>query len=268
MNTFQNMTPNRVRQRIRQQHITGPTAGMCAGYAQANVVILPSQYAADFETFALRNPRACPLLEKLDAGVRFTRLIADGADVTRDVPQYRIYESGVLTRACRDIGDIWRDDYVTFLLGCSFTFEAALMETGIEMRHITQGRNVPMYKTSIPTEKAGTFEGPMVVSMRPIHRDQVDQVVAITSRYPKVHGAPVHIGSPTDIGIGHLDQPDYGDAVELRDGEVPVFWACGVTPQAACENARLSIMITHAPGHMFIADVRNDQLADLSGWRV
>jgi uncharacterized protein YcsI (UPF0317 family) len=214
-----------------------------------------------FEIFAKRNPKACPVIEKLEAGSRFTRIVAEGADIAMTLPQYRIYRYGILTETCFNIESHWQDDFVTFLIGCSFTFEAALMAGGIEMRHIAQGCNVPMYRTNLPCENAGVFEGPVVVSMRPIPKHLVARAIEITAQFPSVHGTPIHVGDPSQIGITNLNAPDYGDCVEVKADEVPVFWACGVTPQAACAQAKPDIMITHAPGHMFIADVKNEALA-------
>ena len=257
---FKNENPQEVRKIISEEIIKGPTAGMCAGYVQANLVILPKKYADDFKIFASKNPKSCPVLEVLDEGSVHTRVIAKDANIATDIPKYRIYRNGELVEECFNIENYWQDDFVSFLIGCSFTFESALLDAGIEIRHITMGRNVPMYKTNIMCEEAGAFKGPMVVSMRPIAKDNVEEVVRITKQFPRVHGEPVHIGNPKEIGIEDINTPDYGDSVEIKTGEIPVFWACGVTPQAAAEQAKPSIMITHAPGHMFIADIRNEQL--------
>lgn len=257
---YAEMSPAEVRALIREGTITGPTAGMAAGFAQANLAVMPREYAYDFLLFTQRNPRSCPILEVSDTGSRTLNQIAKGADIAKDIPRYRVYENGVLTGEYTDVSHLWRDDLVSFLIGCSFSFEAELLELGVPVRHIEQGCNVPMYNTNIPCAPAGMFHGNMVVSMRPLPYDKVIPAVLSTGGMPKVHGAPVHIGDPSVIGIADLAHPDYGDAVEIREGEVPVFWPCGVTPQNVIMNSRPSFVITHAPGHMFITDVKNISL--------
>ena len=252
-------TPAEVRELIREGVIDFPTAGMCRGYAQANLVILPPEYAADFEEFTRRNPFACPVLE-IVRGTPETHDMGEGASIVTDIPRYRVYENGVFTKEVTDASEYWKEGYTGFLIGCSFSFEEALMEAGIQVRHIAQGRNVPMYKTNIETVKAGPFEGPMVCSMRPMTPENARKAYAITEKMPNVHGAPVHMGDGVEIGIGDLMKPDYGDAVDLYEGEIPVFWPCGVTPQAAVEHAKPPVVITHAPGHMFITDIKNSEL--------
>ena len=255
------MTPAEVRGLIRQGKIDFPTAGMCAGYAQANLVILPPEYAADFEEYARRNPFPCPILEII-RGTPETHAMGEGGNIVTDIPRYRVYENGVFTRELTDASDYWKEGYVGFLIGCSFSFEEALMAAGIEVRHIAQGRNVPMYKTNIQTVKAGPFEGPMVCSMRPMTPENARKAYDITVKMPNVHGAPVHMGDPAAVGVADIMKPDYGDPVAIYPGEIPVFWPCGVTPQAAVENAKPPIVITHAPGHMFITDILNRDLND------
>ena len=252
-------TPAEVRELIREGVIDFPTAGMCRGYAQANLVILPPEYAADFEEFTRRNPFACPVLE-IVRGTPETHDMGEGASIVTDIPRYRVYENGVFTKEVTDASEYWKEGYTGFLIGCSFSFEEALMEAGIQVRHIAQGRNVPMYKTNIETVKAGPFEGPMVCSMRPMTPENARKAYAITEKMPNVHGAPVHMGDGVEIGIGDIMKPDYGDAVDLYEGEIPVFWPCGVTPQAAVEHAKPPVVITHAPGHMFITDIKNSEL--------
>lgn len=254
------MTPREARMKIRNGEITTQTSGMCNGYAQANLCILPKQYAYDFLLFASRNPTSCPILEVLDEGSRYTRYMADHADIATDIPKYRIYKNGVLTEEVTDISAYWQDDFVSFLIGCSFSFEGELLDAEVPIRHIEQGRNVPMFLTNIPCEPAGIFHGNMVVSMRPIPYGQVVRAVTATAAMPKVHGAPVHIGDPALIGIADITKPDFGDSVEIHAGDVPVFWPCGVTPQAAIMAAKPELAITHAPGHMFLTDVRNSIL--------
>ncbi len=238
-----------------------PTAGQAPGYVQTNLAILPKELAFDFLVFCQRNPKPCPLIEVLEPGVTEPKITTPGADIRTDTPLYRIYRNGVSSGEVENIVDEWRDDLVTFMLGCSFTFETALLAAGIRLRHIDQDKNVSMYVTNIPTVPAGMFSGPMVVTMRPIPSSKVVRAVQVTSRFPGVHGAPVHIGDPADIGIRDLSHPDFGDAVDVYDGEVPVFWACGVTPQAAAVQSKPPLMITHSPGHMFVTDLRDEDLA-------
>ena len=254
------MKPSEFRQLVRQGIHTGPTAGICPGYAQANLVVLPRELAYDFLLFAQRNPKACPLLEVTDTGSRYLHEIAPGADLAVDLPQYRVYEHGVLTGEYTDVSHLWREDLVSFLIGCSFSFEAELVEAGVPVRHIEEGSNVPMYITNIACKPAGAFHGTMVVSMRPMAYDQIVKSVLVTGAMPKVHGAPVHIGDPSVIGIADLGKPDFGDPVTIAPGEVPVFWPCGVTPQAALMASKPAFAITHAPGHMLVTDVKNIDL--------
>ena len=256
-------TPRELREQIRTGRWRGVTSGVVPGYVQANLAILPRDLAFDFLLFCQRNPKPCPLLEVVEAGGAEPFLTAPGADIRTDIPGYRIYENGELTTETISLVDHWRDDLVSFLLGCSFSFESALSDVGIPLRHQEMGCNVPMYITNIPTTPAGVFSGPMVVSMRPIQRNQIVRAVQVTSRFPATHGAPVHIGDPAAIGITDISQPDFGDSVEVRAGEEPVFWACGVTPQAVALSSKPSLMITHAPGHMFITDQRDADVAVL-----
>jgi uncharacterized protein YcsI (UPF0317 family) len=257
-------TAAQLRAIVRAGHWTGPTAGLARGYVQANVVILPATDAADFAEFCRLNPRPCPLLEQLSPGDPEPRATAPGADLRTDVPSYRVFRRGVLDpREPTEIGTQWRDDLVGFLLGCSFTFENALIGAGLPVRHIDENRNVPMYRTSIACQPAGRFEGDMVVSMRPYREADVDRVIEITARYPTMHGAPIHVGNPASLGIADLARPDFGDAVTVRRGEVPVFWACGVTPQVAISTSGCELAITHSPGAMFVTDWRDaDQVVD------
>ena len=253
--------PREVRQQIREGKWRRPTAGLAPGFVQANLVILPRDLAFDFLLFAQRNPKPCPVIEVTDVGSPEPKLSAPGADLRTDVPRYCVYRAGALAGEVTDLRSVWQDDFVSFLLGCSFTFESALLQAGVPVRHIDEGRNVPMFITNIPCAPAGVFRGPLVVTMRPIPAPLVARAVQISGRYPGVHGAPVHLGDPADIGIRDLRAPDFGDAVTIRPGEVPVFWACGVTPQAVAMQAKPPLMLTHAPGHMFITDLRNEELA-------
>ncbi len=253
--------PRELRRLFRTGDLVRPTAGLADGYVQTNLAILPKDLAFDFLLFCQRNPKPCPVLEVLEPGQWEPKVFAPGADVRTDAPLYRIYRNGKLAGETKDILGVWRDDLVTFLLGCSFTFESALMKAGIKLRHIEQDKNVSMYRTDRPTTPAGVFHGPLVVSMRPIQPRDLVKAVEVTARYPRVHGSPVYMGDPAGIGIRDISKPDYGDPVEIREGEVPVFWACGVTPQAAAMASRPPLMITHAPGHMFVTDVRDEDLA-------
>ncbi|MCL6598587.1 MAG: putative hydro-lyase [Alicyclobacillus macrosporangiidus] len=257
------LTPVQMRDKIRRGEWTGPTAGAAAGYTQANLVILPQDLAFEFLLFCQRNPKPCPVLDVTEPGSPVPSRVAPDADLRTDVPKYRVYRHGELVDETTDIRSYWSDHLVAFLLGCSFTFEQALLDNGVPVRHIEENCNVPMYRTNIDCTPAGRFAGPMVVSMRPIPHAQVVRAVQVTSRFPAVHGAPVHIGDPAAIGIEDLSRPDFGDPVPIRPGEVPVFWACGVTPQAVAMHVKPELMITHAPGHMFITDVRDEQFAVL-----
>lgn len=257
---YSEMSPKEVRALISCGEIDFPTPGMCAGYAQANLVILPKELADDFLLFTQRNPKACPVLEVTRPGDRFIRQIADNVDVTREIPKYRVYKRGKLKKELTEVSDLWTDDMVAFLIGCSFSFEDALLKAGIPIRHIEEGKNVPMYDTNIPCESAGPFHGNMVVSMRPIPIALISKAINVTAAMPRVHGAPIHIGAPEAIGIKRLDKPDYGDAVTINPGEIPVFWPCGVTPQNVLMKSKPEFAITHAPGHMFITDVLNEDL--------
>ncbi len=254
-----NLTPAQARARIARREITGHTAGLCPGFAQANLVILPKDWAFDFLLFCQRNPKPCPLLEVLDPGQPLTGVIADQADVRTDLPRYRVWQKGELIEEPLDISPWWRDDLVSFFLGCSFGFDAALQKAGLPVRHLERGSNVPMFKTTRPNVRAGRLGGPLVVSMRPMSPVQARLAVEVSGRFEKSHGAPVQVGDPEALGIQDLARPDFGDAVEIKPGEIPVFWACGVTPQAAVMEARPDLAITHAPGHMFITDLKADQ---------
>lgn len=248
------------REEIRKGLHRGPTAGLAPGYTQGNLVILPQKYAFDFFLFCQRNPKPCPILDVLEPGKTAPVLTAPTGDIRTDLPKYRVYREGILAEEVEDISSYWNDQLVSFLIGCSFTFENALINAGIEVRHIKEKRNVPMYITNIECRPAGIFSGPMVVSMRPIATDQVQQAITVTGEFPKVHGAPIHVGSPELIGIRDIDQPDFGDKVTIMPGEVPVFWACGVTPQAAVMRSKPELVITHSPGHMFITDIKDEEL--------
>jgi uncharacterized protein YcsI (UPF0317 family) len=249
-----------VRRLARDGQWTRPTAGLARGYVQANLVVVPRDLAFDFLLFCQRNPQPCPLLDVTDPGCPEPRYAAPGADLRTDVPRYCAYRYGELIDEPTDLFDWWRDDLVGFLLGCSFTFENALLEAGVPVRHLEQGCNVPMYRTNIACRPAGVFTGPMVVSMRPLTPEQAETATRICRRFPLAHGAPLHVGNPAAIGITDINRPDFGDAVEIRAGEEPVFWACGVTPQAVAMHARPALLLTHKPGHMFVTDLRDADL--------
>lgn len=255
-------SPRELRAAIRGGRLRRPTAGLAPGYVQANLVVVPQPLAADFHLFCRRNPAPCPLLEVLNPGTYEPRETALGADLRTDVPRYRVYRDGRLAAEVEDVRAEWRDDLVAFLIGCSFSFEPALLEAGIPVPHWGSERSVAMFRTSIDTEPAGPFRGPLVVSLRWIPEALVQLAVEITARFPYAHGAPVHVGDPAAIGIRHVDRPDYGDPWPQPPGTVPVFWACGVTPQAVAVASGIPFMITHAPGHMFITDLRDADLRE------
>ncbi len=249
-----------VREACRRGEFSSPTAGLALGYVQANLVVLPKEFAFDFLLFCLRNPKPCPILEVTEAGEWEAKNLAKGSDIRTDLPCYRVWEKGILIDEPKEIINYWRNDLVSFLIGCSFSFENALIESNIPVRHIEQGVNVPMYKTHIPCQKAGIFEGPLVVSMRPLKPSQIVQAIEICSHFDKAHGTPIHFGAPETIGISDINKPDFGDTVTIHEGELPVFWACGVTPQAALMQAKIPFAITHKPGHMFVGDLRDKDL--------
>ena len=247
-----------VRAAIRSGAYAGHTAGLAPGKLQCNLAILPEAYALDFLRFCQRNPKPCPLVGVSDTGDPSLPTLGHDIDIRTDVSKYRVFRDGVFVEEVTDISDHWREDLVTVALGCSFTFENALIRHGIPVRHIESGRNVPMYRSSIRLADAGIFGGTMVVTMRPIPEAQVEDAYRISGKYPQAHGAPIAKGDPAKIGIQDLAQPEWGEAVEIRAGEVPVYWACGVTPQNVLLEAGVPLCITHSPGHMLIADVAED----------
>ena len=247
-----------VRAAIRGGSYDGHTAGLAAGKLQCNLAILPERFALDFLRFCQRNPKPCPIVGVSDSGDPSLPTLARDIDIRTDVSKYRVFRHGALSEEVTDISDVWSDDLVTVALGCSFTFENALLRSGIPVRHIETSTNVPMYRSNIDLVTAGSFGGQMVVTMRPIPEEQVAQAKEISGRFPQAHGAPIAVGEPAQIGITDLSQPDWGDAVEIKAGEVPVYWACGVTPQNVLLDAGLPICVTHSPGHMLIADVAED----------
>ncbi len=260
---LQSLTPAQLRQQIRRAEHRGNTSGFAPGYVQCNLTILPQEWAQDFQRFCLLNPKPCPLLgvSNTPGDTGLTGL--GDIDIRSDVPRYRLFRNGKLVAEVNDLHDHWRNDLVTFALGCSFSFEEALLADGLEVRNISEGVNVPMYRSSLPCQSAGPFSGNMVVSMRPFKAADAIRAIQICTRFPSVHGAPVHLGDPAEIGIADISRPDYGDPVSIKAGEMPVFWACGVTPQVALEAASPPFAITHSPGCMLVTDLRNSQLAVL-----
>lgn len=252
-NDIASLLPADVRGMCRSGTLTGPTAGFAKGYVQANMMILPAAQAFDFLLFCQRNPKPCPLVEVLEPGA-FRPMCAPDADIRSDLPGYRIFRNGELSQEVTDIQEFWRDDLVSFLIGCSFSFESALIDAGIPLRHVEQRVNVAMYKTNVACVPAGVFKGNMVVSMRPIKSRDVARAVEISGRFPHVHGAPIHVGNPGELGIADLGRPDFGDPVPLMNDEIPVFWACGVTPQYVAQLSGTPFCITHSPGKMFVTD--------------
>jgi uncharacterized protein YcsI (UPF0317 family) len=246
---------------IRRNQLSGPTSGLAPGFVQGNLAILPEDLAKDFLQFCRRNPKPCPVIGVSAPGDPRIPELADDLDIRTDLPRYRVWRDGALVDEPSDIAKWWRDDLVTFAIGCSFSFEQALIEAGIELRHMTCDCTVPMYRTSVETAAAGPFHGPLVVSMRPMKPADAIRAIQITTRFPSVHGAPVHIGKPESIGIKDLARPDWGDAVPVHDDELPVFWACGVTPQSVIMAARPDFCITHYPGAMLVTDRRNTEFA-------
>jgi len=257
------LAPREIRSLIRNSKFERPTAGVAPGYVQANLAILPKELAFDFLLFCQRNPKPCPLIEVLEPGQIEVSTTAPKSDIRTDIPLYRVYENGEFKSEISNLQEIWEEDFVSFLLGCSFSFESALIKNGIRLPPFENGTNVSMYITNIPTVPAGPFSGPMVVSMRSIPQEKVVRAVQVTSRFPGVHGSPIHIGDPAAIGIDDLSKPDFGEPTIINEGEVPVFWACGVTPQSVAMSSKPPMMITHAPGHMFITDMKDEDYSVL-----
>jgi uncharacterized protein YcsI (UPF0317 family) len=257
---LRNATGAEVRNACRLGDLTGPTPGLALGYVQSNLVVLPRDWAFDFLLFCQRNPKPCPLLDVTNEGDAEPFFVAQGADLRTDLPAYRVWKDGELVEEPTDVTKHWRDDLVSFVIGCSFTFENALLAAGVPVRHIEENVNVPMYRTDIPCHPAGRFKGSMVVSMRPLTPAQAVKATKICLRFTRAHGAPMHLGDPRAIGIRDITRPDFGDPVRIKEGEMPVFWACGVTPQAVLMEAKPPFAITHKPGHMFLTDLRDTDL--------
>ncbi len=254
-----NLAPSLLREQIRSGNWTGPTSGVATGYVQTNLVMLPKDVAFEFLLFCIRNPKPCPILDVLEPG-QVKPTIAPDADLRTDVPKYRIFRHGNLEKEVTDVTDLFDRDMVSLLLGCSFSFENALLAAGVPVRNIEEGKNVSMYITSRKCRSAGRFKSSLVVSMRPMTPEQAVRAIQVTTRFHLTHGGPVHLGASRDIGIKDLSQPDFGDPVEIKPGEIPVFWACGVTSTLAAISASLPLVITHAPGHMFVSDLKDEEL--------
>lgn len=258
------MTPYQLRQTIRSGNMTTNTSGLCSGFVQGNLCILPQDYANDFLKFCHLNPKPCPIVGMSESPGDFRlKSLGQDIDLRTDIPQYKLFENGQSVAQVNNIEQYWRDDLVAFVLGCSFSFEEALLADGLDVRNLSEGVNVPMYRTNIACQAAGPFAGNTVVSMRPYKPADAIRAVQICSRFPSVHGAPIHFGDPSAIGINDIAAPDFGDAVTINPGEVPVFWACGVTPQVAVEQAKPDFCITHAPGCMLVTDLNNSKLSIL-----
>lgn len=258
------MTPFELRQQTRNGEFTGNTSGFAQGFVQGNLAIMPKEWANEFLQFCQLNPKPCPIIGMSSKPGEFMLPdLGQDLDIRSDIPKYRIYENGEMTQEVDDVKAFWRDDLVTFVLGCSFSFEEALIADGLEVRNIAEGVNVPMYRTNIECRSTGRFSGTTVVSMRPMKAADAIRAVQICTRFPSVHGAPLHLGDPSLIGINDINTPDFGDAVTIKEGELPVFWACGVTPQVAIEQAKPPFCITHSPGHMLVTDLPNSRLAIL-----
>ncbi|MDH9160739.1 putative hydro-lyase [Staphylococcus succinus] len=259
---LQDQQPHTLRKMISDGQLTDHTSGMAKGFIQANVVILPSKYAYDFLKFCFKNPKTCPLLDVSETGETSFPIYGKEANICTEVAAYRIYRNGELIETTSNISHLFTKDMVSFLIGCSFTFEHALLAAGIPIRHLEEKHNVPMYMTNIPANTSGQFKGNITVSMRPMTMQQAIKATEITTHFNNVHGAPLHIGNPEEIGINNITQPDFGEPVTIKDNEVPVFWGCGVTPQSVALDAKPELMITHAPGHMFITDIHESQLSN------
>lgn len=265
MKKYEDLTPEEARAIIRKGDFEGPTGNWCMGYAQANLAVIPKAYAYEFLVFCQRNPKPCPVLDITDPGSPIPKRIAPTADIRYDIPRYRVFKNGVVIDEPKDIAKYWRDDFVGFLLGCSFSFEEALLKAGIPSRYLENApdQGNPVYITNIPCTPSGPFKSPTAVSLRPIPAHLVSKAVQVTSRFPNVHGAPIHVGDPAQIGIKDINRPDFGAPPTILPGDVPVFWACGITPQLAIEQAKLDIAIAHYSAFMFISDITNESLSVL-----
>lgn len=249
------MTPKELRSQIRRGIFRSPTSGQCPGYVQANIAILPAQYAADFAEFCRRNPKACPVLAVSEPGSFELPELGEDIDIRTDISGYVSFLGGKHHEELQNLSDVWQDDLVTFAIGCSFSFDHLLASAGLPVRHLEMNVVSPVYVTDVANESVGPFSGELVVSMRPMSVSQTIQAIEVTSRHPRVHGAPVHFGDAGAIGINDIGRPDFGEPVFIREQEIPVFWACGVTPQRAILSAQLPLAFAHKPGHMLVTDL-------------
>ena len=249
-----------LRMAVRRGEYTGLTTARAPGYVQANLVVLPQKQVADFLRFCELNAAACPVLGVSEPGSPCIPALAHDMDVRRDLPGYLIHRSGVATEEVSDITDVWRSDMVAVAIGCWFSMEDALAAAGVRLRHVELGIQGPLFKTSVQTRGAGIFGGPLVVSMRPFARESVDTVRQITSRFLRVHGAPIHEGDPSALGIANFGTPDFGEVLQPLPGEVPLYWPCGLTALVALENSGIEFFVTHAPGKMLVTDILNSSL--------
>jgi len=252
------MTTKEFRKKVSKNEFTSPTAGYCSGHVQTNMLVIPKEYADSFEKFAKLNSKAIPVLEIIE-GSHYSKVLANGANLLNELPSYNIIENGKVVKTVTNIEEYYRDDLVFFLVGCSFTFEKALIDAGISLRHIEEKCNVSMYSTNIELVPYDIFAGKMVVSMRPIKKDLVAEACVVTSHYPDTHGSPIQVGYPEMIGIDDIQKPDYGDAVSIEEDEIPLFWPCGVTPENVLKDVKLPFAITHTPGHMFVCDKKDSE---------
>jgi len=250
------MNAKEFREKIAKEEFTKSTAGYCQGHVQANMLVIPKKYAGSFEKFANKNSKAIPILEIVNTS-HYSKVLATNANLLNELPAYNIFENGVLIKTVSNIKEYYKEDLIFFLVGCSFSFENALIKEGISLRHVNEKKNVSMYNTNIELTPVDMFEGSMVVSMRPVKKEKVADTCVVTSHYPNMHGAPIHIGYPEMIGIEDINKPDYGDQIEIKEDEIPVFWPCGVTPENVLKNIKLPFAITHAPGHMFVSDKKD-----------
>lgn len=262
MGELNDVTPAQLRQLIREGKVTGSTVGLCPGYVQANLIIMPQEYAADFKEFARKNPAPCPILDYTKPGDKFVNRLADHANIYTDIPKYNIFKNGVMVEECTDATPYWSGDMVGFLIGCSYSFEQALVENGIPITYWETGNRNSCYVTNIMCEPAGVFSGPMVVSMRAVKNEMVEKAYEVTRKFPHVHGGPVHHGNPKAIGIKDFNHPEYGDPNPVAADEVPVFWGCGITPQIIVQEAKLPIAISHKACHMFVSDILNNEIEE------
>lgn len=252
------MTTKEFRKTIANNEFSNPTGGYCSGHVQANMVVLPKKYANSFEEFAKLNSKAIPVLE-IVKDTHYTKILADKANLLNELPSYDIIKDGKVVKSVTNIEEYYTDDLVFFLIGCSFTFEKALIDAGVNLRYVEQKKNVSMYDTNIKLTPYDMFKGNMVVSMRPVKKEKVADACVVTSHYPQTHGSPIQVGYPQMIGIENIQKPDYGDAIEIKDDEIPLFWPCGVTPQNVLRDIKIPFAITHTPGCMFVGDKKDSE---------